>query len=233
MKPVWIFRHVRHEGPGYLMEVLARHEVRTRIIAIDQGQAVPADPQAASALVFMGGYMSVNDPLPWILQELELIRNAARSGTPMLGHCLGGQLICKALGGQVAPSPVKEIGWLPVERIDSTAALDWLDGLPPRFEAFHWHGETFSTPDGATPILRSTHCPQQAFVRGNTLALQFHLEMTEPMVAQWAERHADELTEPTATVQSGEQMLADATHRVRALHTVADRLYERWLQSLA
>lgn len=175
--------------------------------------------------------MSVNDPLPWIPKILNLIEQAVAAGKPVLGHCLGGQLIAKALGGVVGANPVKEIGWLPVERVDNTAARDWLGGLPPVFEVFHWHGETFSIPRGATRILASRDCPNQAFVIGRTLAMQCHIEMTAEMVREWARAGAAEIAASGAqpTVQDEAAMTRDLDARIARLQSVADKIYTRWL----
>ncbi|MGA7801383.1 MAG: type 1 glutamine amidotransferase [Gammaproteobacteria bacterium] len=230
MEPLWIFRHVDCEGPGYLAEVLDTHRIPWRLIAVDQGQPIPAAIDGCSGLVFMGGPMSVNDPLPWIEPELKLIRAAADAGKPVLGHCLGGQLISKALGGHVGPNPVREIGWHPVAHADTDAASDWLAGLPDRFEAFHWHGETFSLPPGAQRLLHNEHCAEQAFALDNILALQCHIEMTEELVREWVARYADELSAPSPSLQSPDQITADLPTRISALQQRADTVYRRWLQ---
>ena len=174
--------------------------------------------------------MSVNDPLPWIAHELDLIREGADRQLPVLGHCLGGQLISRALGGEITANPVKEIGWHPVRRTQSAAAADWLGGMAGEATLFHWHGETFSIPSGAEVILESDWCANQAFAVDNILALQCHVEMTAPMVSEWASRYEDELREPSASVQSAAQMTADLEARVTALQQVADQLYRHWLR---
>ncbi len=224
-----------HEGPGFFAEFLARHRLPSRLVRIDAGDPVPDRIDEARALVFMGGPMSVNDPLPWIPQVLRLIAQAVAADKPVLGHCLGGQLISKALGGVVTRNPVKEIGWLPVERIDNDAARDWLGELPEQFEAFHWHGETFSIPAGATRILASRACPNQAFVTGKTLALQCHIEMTAEMVREWARTGAEEIAAACAqpTVQEAAAMTIDLDARIARLQSIAEKLYGRWLRGLA
>jgi len=232
MQHILIFRHLANEGPGYFSEFLQRHNVAYRLIAIDKNQPVPDSLDNVAGLVFMGGPMSVNDPLPWIADELRLIQQAFRQDLPMLGHCLGGQLISKALGGQIGPNPVKEIGWLPVQRAQNSEAQDWLCGLPENFEAFHWHGETFAIPRGATTILSSAHCPNQGFVIGNTLALQCHVEMTADMVRDWAQVNDTEIAQPSATIQSAAQMTERLPERIEELHQYADLLYTRWLRPI-
>jgi GMP synthase-like glutamine amidotransferase len=232
MKPLTIFRHIACEGPGYLDRVLKRYSIQYRLVRIDLNEAVPRDLEATSGLVFMGGPMSVNDPLPWISQELELIQAAQARGMPVLGHCLGGQLISKALGGTVSANTVKEIGWHPVRKSNTAAAADWLDGLPQESTLFHWHGETFSIPQGAEVILENDNCAHQGFTAGNTLALQCHVEMTAPMVGEWASLYRDELVNAATTVQSAKEMTTNLDARIAAAQLVADRLYLRWLRPL-
>lgn len=232
MQRILIFRHLANEGPGYFADFLQRHHVDHTIIAIDQNQPVPESLENVAGLVFMGGPMSVNDPLPWIADEISLIQQAFRQNLPMLGHCLGGQLISKALGGRVGPNSVKEIGWLPVRRNQSVVAQQWLDGLPETFEAFHWHGETFTLPNGATTLLSSADCTNQAFAIGNTLALQCHVEMTADMVRDWAQVGDAEIAQPSATIQSAVQMADRLPERIAQLHQHADLLYTRWLRPI-
>ncbi len=233
MKPVRIFRHHPSEGPGYLSTVLEGAGIPYQLVAIDQGEPVPAALDDISGLVFMGGPMSVNDPLPWIADELALIRRARGARVPLLGHCLGGQLISKALGGTVTPNPVKEIGWFPVERVDNPAAAPWLEGLPAAFEAYHWHGETFSLPADAQWLLKSAHCAHQGFAIGDhVLALQCHIEMTADMVRNWAAHGGEEIAVTGTTVQSAMEMTRDLDTRCARLQSNAEPLYRRWLGAL-
>ena len=232
MRPLTIFRHIACEGPAYLAEVLDRHAIPWRLVRIDEDEPVPDSLADSSGLVFMGGPMSVNDPLPWIEQELALIHRAQAENMPVLGHCLGGQLICKALGGTISANTVKEIGWHSVRKCNTPAAEKWLADLPDETTLFHWHGETFSIPDGAEVILESEHCAHQAFAIGNTLALQCHVEMMPPMVAEWAALYAHELQETSTTVQSAEQMTTDLPAKIAAAQQVADRIYQHWLAPL-
>src|SRR4051812_50139172 len=111
MKPVAIFRASPTEGPGYFATYLERRSIAWQLVSLDANARVPRDARAYAGLVFMGGPMSVNDDLPWIAPALELVREAVRKDVPALGHCLGGQLMSKALGGAVRRNPVKEIGW--------------------------------------------------------------------------------------------------------------------------
>ncbi len=233
MKPVAVFRHAPTEGPGYFASFLEARKLPMELIAIDAGAAVPADASAFSGLVFMGGPMSVNDDLPWIPPVLALIRDAVARDIPVLGHCLGGQLMAKALGGSVGRNPVKEIGWGEVRVLDHAEARAWLGDGPRQFLAFHWHGETFTIPPGATRILESAHCPNQAFVLGKHLGMQCHVEMTAEMVRTWCEVGAEEIAaSPGPAVQTPDEMGVDLDRRLAGLHAVADRLYARWVEGL-
>ncbi len=232
MKPVRIFRHIACEGPGYLGQVLTRHEIPFDMICIDRGTAVPQTLEDVSGLVFMGGPMSVNDDLPWIADEIALIQAARDRQLPVLGHCLGAQLIAKALGGKVFPNNYKEIGWHDVTIDDSPAARAWF-GRDGQFAAFHWHGETYTLPAGAQCLLRSQHCGQQAFALDNILGLQCHVEVMADMVQDWADLYRQELRpEDSPAIQTREQMTQNLAQRIIQLQTVADGLYERWLERL-
>lgn len=235
MKPVAIFRHAPIEGPGYFATVLARHDVPWRVIKIDEGEAVPRDPSEFSGLVFMGGPMSVNDDLPWIAPVLNVIRAGVQADVPVLGHCLGGQLIAAALGGEVTRNPVKEIGWGRVDVVDGAAAREWLGDLK-SFDGFHWHGETFSIPPGAVRIASSPYCENQAFVLGKHLGLQCHVEMTPELITSWCESGAREIARNVSrspAVQPVGEIERDLDARLARLHRVADRIYERWIAGLA
>jgi GMP synthase-like glutamine amidotransferase len=234
MKPVGIFRHSQTEGPGYFATYLDGRRLPWTVIKIDQGEPVPDGPDRYAGLVFMGGPMSVNDPLPWIPPVLDLIVKAVRADIPVLGHCLGGQLISKALGGAVCKSPVKEIGWGKVKVAGGTAASRWF-GSEREFLSFHWHGETFTIPPGARCIASSEHCAHQAFALGPHLGLQCHVEMTPELIQAWCsdwEREVISLASRVASVQTPQEMQRDLHARLADLHRVADRLYERWVQGL-
>lgn len=179
--------------------------------------------------------MSVNDDLPWILSVTELIRDAVRTGVPVIGHCLGGQLMSKALGGTVTRNPVKEIGWGDIRVLDDPEARRWFGHAAPVFRSFHWHGETFSIPQGAVRLLESDHCPNQAFALGRHLAMQCHIEMTEDLVETWCSGGAREIAESRASpaVQDPDAIRADLASRVAALHRVAEAVYDRWIEGLA
>lgn len=233
MNPVAIFRHARSEGPGYLADFLDQEGIPRKLIRIDAGDALPASASEFSGLVFMGGPMSVNDDLPWIAPVLALIREAVDADIPVLGHCLGGQLMSRALGGTVGRNPVKEIGWGMVEAAHNPAARHWF-GEHPAFNAFHWHGETFSIPDGAVNILASEHCAHQAFALGKHLGFQCHIEMTTGMIMEWCRIGGDEIAQAMESpgVQAVEEIEFDIEARVGALNRMAEGVYSVWIKGL-
>lgn len=235
MRPVVVFRFSQTEGPGYLGQFLSRRGILWDQVNVDAGDSVPGDINGYSGLVLMGGPMSVNDDLPWIPAVLNLIRQAVGAGVPVLGHCLGGQLMSKALGGTVGPNPVKEIGWGGVSKVGHNPAPDWLGELPSSFEVFQWHGETFSIPDGAERLLESPFCANQAFLLDNRhLGLQCHIEMTASMIKAWCETGAGEIAQAahSPAVQQPPAMEENLAARLEDLHRIADVLYGKWARGL-
>lgn len=233
MKPIAIFRHAATEGPGYLGLFLDHQAIPWRLIRVDEGEPIPLAADIYSGLAFMGGPMSVNDDLPWIPRTLALIRDAYAKDIPLLGHCLGGQLIAKALGGEVGLNPIKEIGWGGVSVTNSATANKWFGGIG-NFDAFHWHGETFTLPPGAELVLSGQHCANQAFALGNHFGMQCHIEMTEDMVRNWCSAGADEIMVAASSpaVQPVEVIQIEMRDKLITLHRVAEEVYSRWLRGL-
>jgi GMP synthase-like glutamine amidotransferase len=186
---VLAFRHGPHENLGWIGEALGAHG-----IAYDYTDSYEtADEHRvrdAGALIFLGGSMSVNDDLPFIHREVDHIRGAIIRAQPVLGICLGAQLIAKALGAPVYKNTVKEIGWAPVT-FTSNAQRDPLFAHLSSETVFHWHGDTFDLPEGAELLASSARCRNQAFRLGDRVyGLQFHLEVTPAMIAQWCAEDA-------------------------------------------
>ena len=233
MKPVAIFRHAAVEGPGYLATFLDANGIPWQLIKVDAGDAIPDAVNAFSGVALMGGPMSVNDDLPWIMPLLALIREAVAMDVPLLGHCLGGQLISKALGAVVTQNVVKEIGWGEVKVSSDPIAQQWFGGLE-SFNGFHWHGETFSLPEGATHLLASKYCQNQAYAIGKHLALQCHIEMTADMVAAWCDAGAGEIKASAASpaVQPAAVMMENLPLHCFFLHKVANIVYAQWIKGL-
>ena len=233
IKPVVIFRFLAHEGPGYLGDFLTAQNITWQLVKVDEDEPMPSSILAYSGMVLMGGSMSVNDDLPWIAQILALIREAISHDIPVLGHCLGSQLMSKALGGVITKNAVKEIGWGEVMVSKNETAKNWFGSIE-TFNAFHWHGETFSLPQGTTHVLASPYCQNQAWSIGKHLALQTHLEMTAEMVQKWCEEGADELqkSDSSIAVQQSDTMQQELLLHVFFLQKVARQVYSQWIQGL-
>jgi len=233
MKPIRFFRHVSCESPGYLGGLLDRRGIPYDVMCLDAGVAVPRDLDAVAGLVFMGGPGNVASPTDWMRQELELIRSAADQGMPVLGICLGAQLISEALGGQVIPGESLEIGWHNVEWFtELETARRWFAGLPPSFEVFQWHEHTWTLPPGAVSLARSSCAEQQAFAIGNMLAVQFHPEITADSIRAIVERYPGDLATISDCVQSAAQLTANLDERTQHLYQIADVLVGRWLDTV-
>jgi GMP synthase-like glutamine amidotransferase len=242
MQPIAIVQHEADTPPGYFATWLAQQGLPFTIVRLDAGDAVPARARDFAGLCFMGGAMSVNDPLPFIEPECALIRDADATGVPVIGHCLGGQLIAKALGAPVTRHHVKEIGWQPLAVTDDTVAREWLGPDAPRtMEIFQWHGDTFALPPGARNFMASPLCAHQAYVidRGAFahLGMQFHCEMTPALVQDWTRTGAEEIAEEQRAgrgqgVQDVAEIRRDVEARSARLNAVAARLYARWAQGL-
>jgi GMP synthase-like glutamine amidotransferase len=242
MKPIAIFQHEADTPPGYFATWLVQRGLPYTIVRLDAGDSVPAYSRAYSGLCFMGGAMSVNDPLPFIEPECALIRDADAQGVPVIGHCLGGQLIAKALGASVTKHRVKEIGWQPLSVTDEALAHEWLGPDAPRtMEIFQWHGDTFALPTGARNFMASPLCAHQAYVidRGAFahLGMQFHCEMTPELVQDWTTSGVAEIAQEQCAgraegVQDVAEIRRDVQARSARLNAVAARLYARWSQGL-
>lgn len=236
MKPVAIFRHSPTEGPGYFAIFLEQQGIPWTLIAIDEGESVPATVDGFSGLCFMGGPMSVNDALPWISPVCELIRQAVASDIPVLGHCLGGQLISKALGGAVTRNPAKEIGWSEAFSADNDIARHWLGRFArEKSTVFHWHGETFSLPSGAIRLLSTNYCTNQMFALGPHLGMQCHVEMTPEMITTWCDDWVNEIIAASdqPSVQPPATILAEISQRLPSMRQLSEQLYSVWIKGLS
>jgi len=229
MKPVRIFRHVACEPPGHLGTVLERQGCAYELVCLDAGVSVPRDLASVAGLVFMGGPGNVNEPSGWMVQEMALICEAAERGIPMLGICLGAQLISRALGGTVSPGTTMEVGWHSVERLAASPAPDWFAELPARFEVFQWHAHAFSLPPGAVALARGRCAEVQAFAIGNILAMQFHLEITADSIRRLTQRYRSDMEPVAACVQDAATITSDLQSRTRRLHEIGDRVFSRWI----
>ncbi|HZZ94636.1 MAG TPA: type 1 glutamine amidotransferase [Usitatibacter sp.] len=236
MKPVAIFRFARTEGAGHFATFLAEHGQEFTLVRLDEGEPVPSEPAAFAGLGFMGGPMSANDELSWTQPVLRLMREAVASGVPVIGHCLGGQLLARALGGKVSRNPVVEIGWVPVTTERTPLAREWMGGVE-SFDAFQWHYDTFTLPPGAERIFTGATCANQAYVVGNRhLGMQCHVEVTAEMIDTWCRVGIDEIDDnfgKSPAVQDAVTIRSLMARKLAALSATAGGLYARWMQGLA
>lgn len=192
--------------------------------------SLPA-PDDLDCLIVLGGPMSVweESKHPWLTAEKRLIETLIEAGKPILGICLGAQLLADVLGARTYAGEHKEIGWRRVEATTESLAHPVGAMLPDAFETFLWHGDSFDIPDGATHIARSAAFESQAFARERALALQFHLEVRPDWVRRITERDAGELTE-SEYVQSRGTVLGKPNDLYRANNAIMERLLNRWLK---
>ena len=217
MPRVLAFRHVPFEGMGLIELALRAHQIEFDYADLYAHPKPPTDPAEYDALIFMGGPMSINDDLPYLRREEEYIRQAIGRGIPVLGVCLGSQLIAHALGAEVRRNAVKEIGWFEVELTDTGRSDPLFQAFRSPEPVFHWHGETFELPPGAKLLASSERCRNQAFRLGTTVyGVQFHLEITPAMIADWCVedencgdvRELESTPDPNAHASRMEQLAA-------------------------
>ena len=230
-----ILQHVPFEGPAYIGQWLAQRGADTRYTRFWASPALP-DPAEVGLLVVMGGPMSVNDEaeFPWLVEEKRFIAEVIALNRPVLGICLGAQLIASAHGARVYRNAEKEIGWFEVAAATSAGSTDHTDTPVPRFEfpartaVLHWHGETFDLPPGARLLASSAACRHQAFQLGErTVGLQFHLEMTPESLQAIVHHCRDELV-PARWIQDEATILDGAPEHFAMTHALMDRLLD-WL----
>ncbi len=235
MKPVLVFRYARTEGPGHFATFLAAHGIEWRLVALDEGEPVPPSAEACAGLGFMGGPMSANDEVAWTQPVLALMRDALARGVPVIGHCLGAQMLARALGARVTRRDRREIGWVPLEVERSATAMDWFGDIL-AFDAFEWHEDSFAVPAHAERILTGKHCANQAYVvDGLHLGMQCHVEVTAEMIDTWCRAGTEEIDESIGRSPAVQDALTIRTlmpAKLAPLTATANRLYERWAAGL-
>jgi GMP synthase-like glutamine amidotransferase len=219
-KQATIVCHVPFEGPGEIAPLLKDRGFLLRTLPVWETEVFP-NPEDVSFVVLMGGPMSVNDTEvhPWLVQEIDWLRQVLHCGIPVLGVCLGAQLMAVALGGEVRRNPHREIGWWPIEAVDESGAS---------LTVLHWHGETFTLPEGSVWMEKSQACAHQSFRWGrNAIALQYHIESTESSLARLMDHCRSELIPGTfvqqeSRIREGWKRYND--HTKRRLEEILDDL---------
>ena len=185
---VLILRHVAHESAGTLENALAQAELEFHYLDLFDTYPSSINCKQLLGLVILGGPMNVDEVQknPFLADEFQWIRQAIDAGIPLLGICLGSQMLAKAMGARVYPNGIKEIGWYPLELTSAGVADPLFAGCNPKLTVFQWHGDTFDLPPGAVHLAQSPLCRTQAFRIGPAAyGLQFHIEMTAEMIEDW------------------------------------------------
>lgn len=231
MKPVLILEHQLPENSAYLSTYLENHCIPFVVYNTDVNNEFPPSIEPYSALAIMGGSMSANDPIYTSRQAEILILQAIHRDIPVIGHCLGGQLISKALGGKITKSYKPEIGWQPITYADNELAKTWF-GNDPTDTVMHWHYESFSIPENATLLASSNACQNQAFCIGKVLGMQFHIEIDVEKTTRWA-YDIDPVWEQAKidydSVQNKQEMLDGIDKYLSKHKQTADHIYNYWL----
>jgi GMP synthase-like glutamine amidotransferase len=227
MMRIHIIQHVPFEGPGYIAHWAQQHGYSLTFSHLYAGDPLPSVADI-ERLVIMGGPMGVGDEsrYAWLSAEKALIRDFVPTKKPILGICLGAQLVAEALGGCVEPHLHHEIGWFPIQRTPAGQQMPFTQAWPDGLQVLHWHGDRFTVPEGATHLIRSAACEQQGFCYGDhVLGLQCHLEMTPEIVLSLC---SETFANPAIAPPSGPWIQDQAT-----LRTVATSTYARMHAALA
>jgi GMP synthase-like glutamine amidotransferase len=232
MFPIAIVQNASNDGPSFFATWLGANGFAYQIFRMDLGEALPSALDDFSGLGILGGPMSANDDLPYYPALFGLINECIAQQKPVIGHCLGGQLLSRALGGTVQAAEHAEIGWSSL-RQESPLAADWL-GVNAPLELFQWHGESFSIPPPATRIATGDYCANQAYVvDGLHIGMQFHCEVDAPKVRDWLRTGAAEIAlSASPAVQTPAQALEQLDAKLANSQAIASTIYQRWAQNL-
>ncbi len=231
MKAVAI-RHVAFEDLGALEPVLAARGYSVTILDAGVDEIARAGAREADLLIVLGGPIGVYDvpTYPFLSGELKVIERRLASGTPLLGICLGAQLIAAATGSRVYPGSAKEIGYAPLT-LTEAGQRSCLSHLGPDLHVLHWHGDTFDLPPGADRLASTAITPNQAFAIGsNALGLQFHMEADPRRIEQWLVGHASELAGAKVDVN---KLRAEAARHGAPVAEAGARAFAAWLDGIA
>jgi len=232
MSEVLIIQHEAGEGPGTIEEEVIRAGHKVRRVRIDQGDKVPSETGAVAGLVVMGGSMGVGDQgkLSHLKDEIALLKQFHKAEKPILGICLGAQLLAAALGTEVAAGE-KEIGWFPVRKLPDAFKDPVLRRLPENFPALMWHGDHFALPKGAVHLLSTDKCACAAFRHGKkAYGLVPHLEMTAAMVDEIVASSRKKL-ESAGVEVSG--ILEDTSENAEPAEELARVMWRAWVGLLS
>ena len=231
MNPVLILQFMDNDAPAYLGTWLRQRGITNDLRLPTSSGGFPERIDGYSALALLGGSMSANDDLPFLRTAQSLIGQAMQHNIPVLGHCLGGQLMARTLGARVAASPAPEVGWHRMQCIDSPLSRQWL-GQAATHDVFHWHYEAFDLPVGSLRLAASEHCPNQAFAIGPHLGMQFHVEVDAAKIELWLTHRDDQYEQSQRefdTIHRRERVRRDTARCLAGQQQVADRIYAHWM----
>ena len=222
-KEILIIKHIGIEGPGSIEEFFRNTAWNLKIINLDKGEKLPGLGDK-EAIISLGGPMNVyaEDKFLFLKEEDTFLRKAIKEEIPILGICLGAQILAKVCNAKVKKAKTKEVGWYKVSLTDAGRAEPLFMGLPKELTVFEWHEDTFEIPKGAQLLAESESCPNQVFRFGrNAYGMQFHIEVTPDMVESWLNQYAKgEVAEV-----DGKDMLIEAYKRNETFHRQADLIY--------
>ncbi|OGR85579.1 MAG: hypothetical protein A2901_01955 [Elusimicrobia bacterium RIFCSPLOWO2_01_FULL_54_10] len=228
---IYALYHAPTETAGLIGDALKKLKLNFKEVRLFGGQPLPKNSPELDALIVMGGPMNVDETkkYPFLTEEVKLIQQVIKDGKPVLGICLGSQLIAKALGSKVYPNKLgREVGWKPLE-LSMQGIMDPLfKEFPNNTKVLHWHGDTFDLPKGAVHLASTEKCQNQAFRYGeNVYALQFHLEVTPKMVLEWLETDKAYV----AGAKENPYTIEDETESAHAeLKPIADKLFKSFFE---
>ncbi len=236
MRKVLVFRHVPHEGIGTIEPFLKRSNITIDYCDLFQTSFIPQNLDAYDFVISMGGPMNADETerYPFLKSEREALSKAIHSGKPVLGICLGAQMIARALDAKVYPGRQKEIGWFPIQ-LSEAGKKDRLFRAINDFSpvVFQWHGDTFDLPKGATLLASSHLFPHQAFKCGDSVyAFQFHIEVTRDMICDWIKKGEEEL-KPLRQSVSAKKIVREINEHESSLQELSEKVYEELFSQIA
>ncbi len=231
MSEFLVLQHIECEDLGTIANVMSQRGIGYKYVRLFDGEPVPSDPGNYSGMIILGGPMNVyeEDKFTYLKDEDILIKKAVKNDMPVLGICLGGQLIAKATGAKVKKGTKKEIGWYDLKLTKDSRQDKVFNSLPGTIKVFQWHGDTFDIPDGALHLAGSELFPNQAYRVGSSIyGLQFHLEVTQEMINRWISEYEEELS--TLDYINAGRIISDTPAYIDNLNRCAELFFDKFFE---